>query len=66
MNEEPTRVIKAYKRAAIGLAAAAICWTAVYLLVERQEGEQRGVPTWLIPIGAAALGTSATQSPGGS
>jgi hypothetical protein len=55
MSEDHPGIIKAYKRAAIGLAVAAACWTAVYLLVERQEGEQRGIPAWLIPVGAAIL-----------
>ena len=55
MSEEHPGILKAYKRAAIGLAVAAVCWTAVYLLVERQEGEQRSIPAWLIPIGAAIL-----------
>ncbi len=55
MSEEHPGILKAYKRAAIGLAVAAISWSAVYLLVERKEGEQRGIPAWLIPIGAAIL-----------
>ncbi|NOT64173.1 MAG: hypothetical protein HOP19_28495 [Acidobacteria bacterium] len=55
MNEEHPGILKAYKRAAIGLAVAAVFWTAAYFLVERGEGKQSGFPAWLIPIGAAVL-----------
>ena len=56
MNEEQPRTVKAYKRAALGLAAAAVLWTISFLLVQRNEGEQSGLQNWLVPIGAAALG----------
>jgi hypothetical protein len=55
MNEESPRIIKAYKHAAIGLAVAAVFWTAAYWLVERKEGYPDRAQNWLIPIGAAVL-----------
>ena len=55
MNEESPRVIKAYKRAAIGLAIAAVCWPVSLLLVERYEGKKPEPYAWLIPIGAGIL-----------
>jgi hypothetical protein len=47
--KEDSRV---YKRAAIGLAIAAIAWTAALVLGGRSEQEKS---IWLIPIAAAAL-----------
>ena len=55
MNEDSPRVVKAYKRAAIGLALAAALWTLAYLFAQRNEGEQFGIQNWLIPVGAAVL-----------
>ncbi len=55
MNEDSPRVAKAYQRAAIGLAAAAVLWTLAYLFVQRNEGTQIGIQNWLIPLGAAIL-----------
>ena len=55
MNDESPRIARAYKRAAIGLAAAAVLWTLAYVFVQRNEGEQIGIQNWLIPVGAAIL-----------
>ncbi|MCI0337001.1 MAG: hypothetical protein L0226_05465 [Acidobacteria bacterium] len=52
MDEERTSLARTYKRAAIGLAIAAILWTAVLLSVGVSEEEKTH---WLIPIGAVAL-----------
>lgn len=52
MSEERERVGRAYKRAGIGLAAAALLWTAALLFMGQPEDEKTN---WLIPIGAAAL-----------
>jgi len=58
MNEEPEaddlqeRVTRAYRRAGIGLALAAVGWTLALLFANEQEER----PTrWVIPIGAAAI-----------
>ena len=64
MNEEPElqeessenlpeKVSQAYRRAAIGLAIAAIGWTLVFLFAKNQDEETK--MNWLIPIAAAAL-----------
>jgi hypothetical protein len=55
MKEESPRLVRAYKRAAIGLAVAAALWTAAYWYVQRSEGTQLGIQNWLIPVGAAVL-----------
>jgi hypothetical protein len=55
VNEDSPRIVRAYKRAAIGLAAAAVLWTIAFLLVQRNEGYQGGLQNWLIPLGAAVL-----------
>lgn len=63
MNEEPElqeelpedlpeKVSQAYRRAAIGLAIAAIGWTLVFLFAQNQDEVKM---SWLIPIGAATL-----------
>ena len=51
-TEDRERLIKAYKRAGLGLALSALIWTAALLFVRRHEEEKA---TWLIPICAAAL-----------
>lgn len=51
MSEESERVTRAYKRAGLGLAAAALLWTAALLFGIREESKA----DWLIPICAAAL-----------
>jgi hypothetical protein len=53
MSEEKERLAKAYRRASLGLGAAALLWTAAFLLVGRDESAPLG--NWLIPMGAAAL-----------
>lgn len=52
MSEEKEQLAKAYRRASLGLGAAALLWTLGFLLAERTEVER---PNWVIPIGAAAL-----------
>ncbi len=52
MSEENEAVAKAYKRAAIGLAVAALLWTATFLIRGGLEDERAN---WLIPIAAAGL-----------
>ncbi len=51
MSEESERVTRAYKRAGLGLAAAAMLWTVVLLFGIREEAKT----DWVIPICAAAL-----------
>ncbi len=51
MTEDRTRLFKAYRRASIGLAAAAILWIAAFLV----GGLNDSPANWLIPIAAAAL-----------
>ena len=51
-KEEEAQLAKAYRRASIGLGAAALLWTLAFLLTARTETE---TPHWAIPIGAAAL-----------
>ncbi len=51
-EEEPERHQHVYKRAGLGLGAAAILWTAAILLGGRLEENN---VRWLIPAGAAAL-----------
>jgi len=46
------RVMKAYKRAGMGLALTALLWTMGLVFRWRPE---EGKATWLIPICAAAL-----------
>ncbi len=52
MDEERDRLTKAYRRASLGLGAAALLWTGAFLLTARAETER---PHWMIPIAAAAL-----------
>jgi predicted MFS family arabinose efflux permease len=52
MSEEQATLARAYKRAAIGLAIAAVVWTAAILITGRSEDEKA---TWVIPVVAAAL-----------
>jgi hypothetical protein len=54
MSEEKERLVKAYRRASLGLGAAALLWTAAFLLLSRDEPTNT-LRHWLIPIGAAAL-----------
>jgi len=54
MSEEKEQLAKAYRRASLGLGAAALLWTAAFLLVARDE-PTNALGNWLIPIGAAAL-----------
>lgn len=52
-QEEPQeKVARTYRRAAIGLAIAALGWTLVLLFAKEQEEIKLN---WLIPIAAAAL-----------
>ena len=51
-TEDRERLTKAYKRGGLGLAMAALIWTAALLFTETPEN---GRVTWLIPIAAAAL-----------
>ena len=51
-EEEKGQLARAYRRASFGLGAAALLWTAAYVLLNRAERE---TPNWLIPIGAAVL-----------
>ncbi|MBL8168863.1 MAG: hypothetical protein JNJ50_11945 [Acidobacteria bacterium] len=52
MSEEHNRIAHAYRRAGLGLAAAAIFWSAAFIW-QGQPGEDRAY--WIIPVGAAAL-----------
>jgi uncharacterized membrane protein YjdF len=52
MSEDQENLTRVYKRAAIGLAIAAIAWTAVLLLTGISEADKSH---WLIPIAAAVL-----------
>jgi hypothetical protein len=52
MNEHRDNLARVYKRAAIGLAIAAIFWTGALLLGGVSEADKTH---WLIPIAAAAL-----------
>ncbi len=51
MSEEREGLIRAYRRAGIGLAVGALVWTVV-LLFGGGESERA---SWLIPVCAAAL-----------
>jgi hypothetical protein len=51
-TDDRERLTKAYKRAGVGLAIAALIWTAALLFTGTPEG---GKVTWLIPIAVAAL-----------
>lgn len=51
-TDDRERLTKAYKRAGVGLAFAAVLWTAALLFTGPPED---GKVTWLIPIAAAAL-----------
>ena len=49
---DPPDLPRAYRRAGIGLAAAAVLWIVAILISSRlEEGNTR----WLVPIGAALL-----------
>ncbi|MCG3143972.1 MAG: hypothetical protein HONDAALG_01354 [Gammaproteobacteria bacterium] len=52
MSEDRERITRAYKRAGLGLAAAALLWMAALLFTGEAE---YGKATWLVPICAAAL-----------
>ena len=58
MSQEPEtetprqEVTRAYRRAGIGLAAAAIGWTLVILFAKDQDDQPM---RWVIPIAAAAI-----------
>jgi hypothetical protein len=54
MSEEKERLAKAYRRASLGLGAAALFWTAAFLVAAHEE-PSRALGNWLIPMGAAAL-----------
>ena len=51
MDEERVRIVRAYKRAAIGLAAGAVVWLAALIVTDTAKEEKA---TWLIP-GVCAL-----------
>jgi hypothetical protein len=51
-TEDRERLMKAYKRASLGLAFAALLWTVALML---KWSPEEGRATWLIPIGIAAL-----------
>jgi hypothetical protein len=53
MSEETGGMARAYKRAGIGSAIAALAWTLT-LVVSGREPDDRMI-NWLIPIAAAAL-----------
>jgi hypothetical protein len=50
--EDRERLTKAYKRAGVGLALAALLWTLALLFRWRPE---EGKASWIIPIFVAAL-----------
>ena len=52
MNDTELELKKAYRRGFIGLGAAAIVWTAAYLVAQRQGWSET---TLLIPAGCAVL-----------
>jgi sterol desaturase/sphingolipid hydroxylase (fatty acid hydroxylase superfamily) len=52
MAEDETRLNKAYKRAAIGLAAAAVLWFLAWLYAVRAGWEERSL---VIPIACTVL-----------
>jgi FtsH-binding integral membrane protein len=52
MSEDRENMARVYKRAAIGLAIAAISWTGALLFGGVSEADQIH---WLIPIAAAVL-----------
>jgi len=51
-TEDRERLTKAYKRASVGLALAALLWTVALLFKWRPE---EGKASWLIPVFVAAL-----------
>lgn len=51
MSEDQLKLARAYRRAGIGLAVAALLWIAAVLF----GGVSEGPAIWLIPIAAAAL-----------
>jgi hypothetical protein len=51
-TDDRERLTRAYKRAGIGLAIAALIWTAALLFRWRPE---EGKSVWLVPICVAAL-----------
>ncbi len=51
-TEDQERLARAYKRAGLGLAFAALIWMAALLFTSRPED---GRANWLVPIFAAAL-----------
>ena len=52
MSEELSELKRAYRRASIGLAIAAIVWTVAYYVARDEGWSEMHI---LIPIGAAAL-----------
>jgi len=51
MSEDQLTLARAYRRAGIGLAVAALLWIGAVLF----GGVSEGQAIWLIPIAAAAL-----------
>ncbi|MGE0102000.1 MAG: hypothetical protein AB7H86_21265 [Blastocatellales bacterium] len=51
MSEDQLKLARAYRRAGIGLAVAALLWIVAVLF----GGVSEGPAIWLIPIVAAAL-----------
>lgn len=52
MTEEQEQLAKAYRRAGLGLGAAALVWIVAIVIGGRLEDSNS---RWLVPIGAAAL-----------
>ncbi len=52
MNEERVRIVRAYRRAAIGLAAGAAVWLAALIVTDTAKEEKAA---WLIPAVCALL-----------
>ena len=52
MSDELSELKRAYRRASIGLAVAAVVWTAAFFVNRDQGWSETHI---LIPIGAAAL-----------
>ncbi|MGE0131008.1 MAG: hypothetical protein AB7U82_23265 [Blastocatellales bacterium] len=50
--EDRERLTRAYKRAGLGLAIAALLWTAALLFTGQPE---YGKVTWLVPVCMAAM-----------
>jgi hypothetical protein len=52
MSEEQGRETTVYRRAAIGMAIAALVWAAVIIIIGRTDD---GAAIWVIPICSATL-----------